>query len=90
MRKAVSLRQKEYIRETLNEYQKKGNFIRIYPAKNTDIYDCFFNTPRPFNKLVYRALYTDEVLRCVQGKPMNDMKLGYKIDIPPVSYDQYR
>jgi hypothetical protein len=65
LRKAVSLRQKENIREVLSEYQKRGNFIRIYPAKGSDIYDCYFNGPRPFNKLIYKVLYTDEVMRCV-------------------------
>jgi hypothetical protein len=69
MRKAVSLRNKEYIREVLSEYQKRGNFIRIYPAKGSEIYDCYFNGPRPFNKLVYKVLYTDEVMRCIQSKP---------------------
>ena len=64
LRKAASLRYREYIRETLSEHQRKGNFIRIYPAKNSDMYDCFFNTARPFNKLVYKALFTDEIIRC--------------------------
>lgn len=61
LRKAASLRYKEYIRETLQEHQRKGNFIRIYPAKSSDMYDSFFNGARPFNKLVYKALFTDEV-----------------------------
>ena len=90
MRKAASLRQKDYIREVLQEYQKRGNFVRIYPAKNSDIYDIYFSTPKPYNKLVYKVLYTDEVIRCIQPKPSNDMKLGYKIDIPPGSYEQYK
>jgi hypothetical protein len=51
------------------------------------MYDSFFNGARPFNKLVYKALFTDEVVRCVQPKPTNDMKLGYKMEIPPVSYE---
>jgi hypothetical protein len=61
--------------------------VRIYPAKGTDIYDVYFNGPRTYNKLVYKVLYTDEVIRCIQAKPSNDMKLGYKMDIPPSSYD---
>lgn len=65
MRKAASLRFKEYIRETLSEGAKKANFIRIYPAKSSDMYDCFFASPRPYNKLVYKILYTDEVMKCV-------------------------
>jgi hypothetical protein len=87
MKRAASLRYKDYIREVLAENSRKGNFIRIYPAKNTDIYDCFFASPRPYNKLVYKVLYTDEVMKCAQPKPTNDMKLGYKMDIPPGTYE---
>jgi len=39
MRKAVSLRHRDLVRETTLEYTKRGNYIRIYPAKNSDIYD---------------------------------------------------
>ena len=39
MKKASGLRYKEYIREAVTEYQRRGHFIRIYPAKNSDIYD---------------------------------------------------
>ena len=87
MKKAASLRYKDYVREVVSEYARKGNFLRIYPAKNSEIYDCFFSGPRPYNKLVYKVLYTDEVMRCTQAKPTNDLKLGYKIDIPPASYE---
>jgi len=76
MKKAASLRYREFVRETQAEFLRKGNFIRIFPAKNTDIYDCYFNGARPYNKLVYKALYSDEILRCGQGKPTNDMKIS--------------
>ena len=39
MRKGAAMRHRDIIRETCNEYQKRGNFIRIYPAKNSEIYD---------------------------------------------------
>lgn len=90
MRKAASLRYKEYIRETLLEGSKKANFIRIYPGKGTDIYDGFFASSRPYNKLVYKMLYTDEILKCIQGKPTADVKLAYKMELPPNSYEQYK
>ena len=35
-------------------------------------------------------MYTDEILRLSQSKPQVDLKLGYKIDIPPISYEQYK
>jgi len=39
MKKATQMRFRDYIREACLEYQRRGNFIRIYPAKNSDIYD---------------------------------------------------
>ena len=42
MRKAVALRHRDLVRETCQEYQKRGNFIRIYPAKGSETYDQFF------------------------------------------------
>ena len=69
MKKASSMRYREYVRETQAEFLRKGNFVRIFPAKNTDIYDCFFNGSRPYNKLVYKAIYSDDILRCGQPKP---------------------
>lgn len=37
------------MRETLQEYFRRGGFLRIYPSKNSNIYDKFFgpstNTP---------------------------------------------
>lgn len=34
MKRAANLKYREYIRETVAEYQRRGNFIRIYPAKD--------------------------------------------------------
>jgi len=63
LKKAVGCRYREYVRETLAEYQRRGHYIRIYPAKGTDMYDSLFPGPRPYNKAVYKALFTDEVLK---------------------------
>lgn len=42
IKKLCGLKYKEVLRETIQEYQRKGNFIRIYPAKGTDCYDVYF------------------------------------------------
>jgi hypothetical protein len=42
MKKASAVRYREYIRETLAENTRRGNYLRIYPAKNSDMYDPFF------------------------------------------------
>ena len=39
LKRGAQVRYREYLRETLLEYTRKGNFIRIYPSKNCDIYD---------------------------------------------------
>ena len=33
---------KEIIREVLAENSRRGNFIRIYPSKGSDLYDKYF------------------------------------------------
>lgn len=41
-KKLSMLKHKEILRETLVEYSRRGNFIRIYPAKGSDCYDPYF------------------------------------------------
>lgn len=50
------------IRDTLLEDSRKGNFIRIYPSKNSDFYDQYFVTPRISNKVLHKFLYSDELI----------------------------
>ena len=33
----------EALRDTLDEYTRRGGFIRIFPAKGTNYYDMFFH-----------------------------------------------
>jgi len=59
LRKLAGTKYKEILREVLAENNRKGNFIRIYPAKGSDHYDQYFEQARPFNRYVYKMLYTD-------------------------------
>ena len=52
-------RYKEILKETLEEQERKGHFIRIYPAKGTNFYDQFFVSLRPINQYLFKALYVD-------------------------------
>lgn len=36
---------KDDLRETLQENFRKGGFLRIYPSKNSNIYDKYFGGP---------------------------------------------
>jgi tubulin polyglutamylase TTLL5 len=49
----------EHLRDTLEQYERRGHFIRIYPAKGTDYYDNFFQPPKMVNKAMYKVLFND-------------------------------
>lgn len=63
LKKSAAYKFKDIIAETLSENSRKSAYVRIYPAKNSDMYDGFFSGPRPLNKLIYKVLYSDEILR---------------------------
>ena len=48
--------------ETAHEFSRKGNMVRIYPARNSKMYDKFFNGSKSLNKIVYKTFYSNEVL----------------------------
>lgn len=86
LKRLSTLKFKDILRETLSEYQRKGNFVRVYPSKGTDAYDTFFVQARPNNKFLYNMLYTDELMPV---KNKESQKLNYKLDIPQ-SYEYYK
>lgn len=49
----------EIFKETLEEYERRGHFLRIYPAKGCDHYERFFTGVRHNNKALYKFLYND-------------------------------
>ena len=81
MKKASTMRYKEYIREASTEYQRRGYFIRIYPAKQSDIYDQYFISARIYNKILYKALFSDEILKSnISSTTRPEIKM--KMDLP--------
>lgn len=76
----IPLKLKEVLRDALEENSKRGNFIRIYPAKGTDVYDKYFKTARPHNVFLYKCLYTDEIL------PMGYNESIRELPAPSVCY----
>lgn len=93
LKKMAKTKYKELLRETVAEYNRKGRFLRIYPAYGSDIYDKYFETPRPFNRYIYRTLYTD-YFGCNYNPKKNShiengfnpewekLKFGYKVNMP--------
>ena len=62
MKTCCHLKFRDIIAETVNEFNRKNNFIRIYPARNSKMYDKFFNSSKSLNKIIYKALYSNEIL----------------------------
>jgi hypothetical protein len=42
IRLTALLKHREIITDTIGEYSRRGNYVRIYPAKNSYRYDQFF------------------------------------------------
>jgi len=54
---------KEVIRDTEDEYQRRGGFERIFPTRKTgEMYNAFFESPRYYNTLLW--LWEKEKARC--------------------------
>ena len=50
------------IADTVTEFQRMNNFCRIYPARNSKLYDRFFSMSKQLSKVVYRVLHTPEII----------------------------
>jgi hypothetical protein len=62
MKRACALKYRDIIHETVAENSRKSNFVRIFPAKNCKMYDKYFSGQRPLNKILYKVLFTSEIL----------------------------
>ena len=47
--------------DTIEEYERKRNFIRIYPTKGTNHYDNLFEVTKTNHRIIYKLLYQDEL-----------------------------
>jgi hypothetical protein len=97
LKKAANLKYKEYIKETILENQRRGYYLRIYPARGSDMYDPFFQHPRPYNKIIYKVLFSDEVIKNYgklsgfsNASAAETKQIGYDMKLPPTSYEQYK
>ena len=58
----IPMKFKDILKQALQENSRRGNFIRIYPARGTDIYDPYFKSVRPYNVFLYKCLFSDEII----------------------------
>lgn len=62
MKNATQLRYRDLIAETVHEFSRMENFCRIYPARNSKLYDKYFSGHKQLNKVLYKVFYTSEIL----------------------------
>jgi len=55
------LKFRDILYETVQEYSRKNEFIRIYPSKGSKMYDKYFSK-NTLSKLIYKTLFTSEIL----------------------------
>ena len=76
MKRACALKYRDIIAETISENSRKSNFVRIFPAKNCKMYDKYFSGQRPLNKILYKVLFTSEILPFRKHLKTNDHHNG--------------
>ena len=62
MKMCCQLRFRDLIQETASEFGRMQNFCRIYPARNSKLYDKYFASNKQLNKVLYKVFYTSEIL----------------------------
>jgi Tubulin-tyrosine ligase family len=58
-KEGCSNRFKDVLRECLEEQDRRGHFIRIYPSKGSNYFDQFFVCSRAINQCLYKSLYIE-------------------------------
>ena len=91
--------------ETVQEYNRCGQFVRVFPCRNSKQYEKYFSGvygTRMINRLTWKILFSSEVLPYERGRHLDDTDarasekakkdLKYDVDGLPAeqSYDQFR
>eukprot|EP00762_Andalucia_godoyi_P000679 ANDGO_05244.mRNA.1 putative beta-tubulin polyglutamylase len=58
----LQVEERRILRESIDEYQRRGGFLRVYPSDGTQIYNNYFEMRRPLNDLLHDRLITLEKL----------------------------
>lgn len=60
---AGHLKYRDILLETVSEFVNRGEFVRIYPARNSKMYDKYFTSSKNgLNKIIYKVLYTSDLI----------------------------
>ena len=65
LRKSCLLKFRDILYETVQEYNRCGEFVRIFPCKNSKPYEKYFSGvfgTRMLNRIVHKVLFSNELL----------------------------
>jgi len=76
IRKSCLLKFRDVVHETVQEYNRSGEFIRIFPCKGSKPYEKYFSGvfgTRMLNRIVHKVLFTNELLPYEKGPKFSQM-----------------
>lgn len=89
MIKVAKLKHRDLFREIVTEYERKGNFVRIFPAPGCNEYEKYFQHQKSINKYLYKVLFGGDIISNKEVDLKSNYKLNY--DVPKLSsYQQVR
>lgn len=89
MIKAAKLKNRDLIKEIVTEYERRGDFVRIFPAPGCDEYEKYFQHQKTINKYINKVLYGGDLISKQDLDLKTNLKLNY--DVPKLSsYEQVR
>jgi hypothetical protein len=66
--RSALVKYRDIVAETCQEYSRRGEFVRIYPAKNSKMYDKYFSRSA-INKIVYKFLFGPDLMPYEDQQP---------------------
>lgn len=74
LKKSSMLKFRDILNETVIEFNRSGEFVRIFPCRHSKPYEKFFSGAfgtRMLNRIVHKVLFTNEILpyEKLPGKP---------------------
>jgi hypothetical protein len=65
IKRICMIKYRDIIHETVQEYNRKGEFVRIFPSRGSKQYEKYFSGlfgTKMLNRIVHKILYSNEIL----------------------------
>lgn len=65
IKKLSMIKYRDIIHETVTEFNRSGEFVRIFPSRGSKSYEKYFSGvfgTRMLNRIVHKVLFTNEII----------------------------